>query len=209
MKHLVFIGPPVSGKGTLAKKLSNYTQISTGDLLRDEIKKNPDLGKRIDSLISEGKFLDDETMLDILKENVPKNKPLIFDGYPRNVNQIAYFESLVKEIDPNSDVTVVFFNIDLSKLEERIVNRLSCSGCGEIFNLKNKAPKKEDVCDLCGSELVKRKDDNEKAVKKRLNTYQAETFPVLKALKDKSYNIIELDANQDSEIVYNEFINKS
>lgn len=199
MEHLLFIGPPGAGKGTIAKKLDQYIQVSTGDLLRAEQKKNSELGKYISDLINNGNFVDDETMFKILKLNLPKNQALIFDGYPRNKEQIKYFEKLINDIDPKAKIKVIHFEISLEKLEERLVNRRTCSSCGEIYNLKNKIPKKYGICNLCNGSLQQRRDDNKETVSHRLKTYQKLTEPILNYYRNKDY--IRLDANQSIEFV--------
>lgn len=197
MKHLLLIGPPAAGKGTFAGACKEYTQISTGDLLRAEKKSGSELGDKIAKLIDEGKFVDDETMFDILKNNLPKNESLIFDGYPRNKTQISFFEDL---IDNKDDITVIHFDVDLSILEDRVVNRLTCKDCGKIHNLKSIKPKEDGSCSSCGGKLDKRKDDNADAFKVRLDTYKNETYPIIDHFKNYK-NYIKVDANQEYEKV--------
>ena len=203
MNHLVLVGPPGAGKGTLAKQLTDFTQVSTGDLLRAEIKSGSKLGKYVKDLIDNGNFVDDDTMLDILKNNLPKKQSLIFDGYPRNITQIPYFEKLVKEIDNDAVVEVVYFDINLKNLEDRIINRVSCSKCGEIYHLKNKPTKKENTCDICGGSTAKRADDTPKIVKQRLKIYEETTAPIMDHFK-KNYKVHTLDANKSAEEVVKE-----
>lgn len=209
MKHLLLIGPPGAGKGTLAKELNNYTQVSTGDILRAEKASGSELGQYIQSLIDNGKFVDDETMLKLLKKNLPEKTQLIFDGYPRNLTQIPYFEKLIKEVDSDYHLDIIFFDMDLNKLEDRIINRVSCSNkdCGEIYNLKNKAPKKEDTCDKCGNELDKRNDDNAEAFKERLEVYKSNTAPVAEHYKSHK-NFHKINADQIPQKVLEEVKNK-
>ena len=197
MKHLVLIGAPGAGKGTVAKQLDEYTQLSTGDMLRAEKAKGSELGKMVAELIDNGKFVGDELMFDILKENLPEDKALIFDGYPRNVSQIEYFEKLV----PNEeDIIPIYFNIDLEILEDRIVNRSTCVDCGEIHNLKSNKPTADGKCNKCGGELNKRADDNAEALKKRLDTFVKDTFPMVDHFK-KYKNYAEVTAEGTPEEV--------
>lgn len=180
-KHLVFIGAPGAGKGTVSKQLEEkYTQLSTGDMLRSEIKKGTELGKKVAELINNGNFVDDVTMFNIIQANLPENQSLIFDGYPRNVSQIEYFEKLVIN---KEDITVVYFNVDLELLEDRVVNRLTCVSCGEIHNTKTNKPTNKGTCNKCGGELNKRKDDNSIAFVKRLDIFRNDTLPIVAHFK--------------------------
>ena len=196
--HLVLIGAPGAGKGTVAKKLKNYTQLSTGDMLRAETaKENSELGKMVAELIDKGKFVGDELMFDIIKENLPEDEALIFDGYPRNVSQIEYFEKLV----PNKEnVIPIYFKVDLDILEDRIVNRSTCVDCGEIHNLKSNKPNKDGNCNKCDGELIKRKDDNSEALKARLDTFVKDTLPIVDHFKTYD-SYAEIDAEGTPEEV--------
>jgi len=195
MKHLLLIGAPGAGKGTLAKQLTEYVQISTGDILRAEKSKGTELGNKIAKLIDEGKFVDNDTMLELLKTNLPENKQLIFDGYPRNVEQIKYFEQLVNI----EDVIIIHFDVDLNIIEDRIVNRSTCKDCGEIHNTLSNPPKKG-ACNKCGGELSTRKDDNAEALVTRLEDYKVKTLPVMEYYKN-SPNFHSVDGSRSPEEV--------
>lgn len=196
MKHILLIGAPGAGKGSVAKALNELTQLSTGDMLRTEIAKKTPLGKQVSELIDAGRFVSDDLMFSIIKENIPSNTNLIFDGYPRNMAQIKYFEQLISN---KNDILVIYFNIDLNLLEDRIVHRSTCSLCGEIHHTKNNPPK-NGKCNKCGGELSNRKDDNKEALKKRLDIFKNETFPIVNYFK-KYKNYFEVDASQNLEDV--------
>lgn len=196
LMHLVLIGAPGAGKGTVAKELKDFVQLSTGDMLRIEAKKDTPFGTKVADLINNGKFVDNETMFSVIKENLPQGKQLIFDGYPRNVAQIEYFEKLV----PNkNNIVVIYFNISPCLLKNRIVNRKTCSVCGEIHNNTTNLPN-NGSCNKCGGELNQRKDDNETALLQRIETFEKETLPMLDTFK-KYRNYFEVDASQSVDSV--------
>ena len=150
--QLILLGAPGSGKGTQASRLVSelgYNHISTGELLRKEIKSGSELGQRVQGIMDAGKLVDDNTVLELLNANCDlSSNAYIFDGFPRNGEQSKLLDEVViKEASSKA----VYFEIDLDMLAARLTNRRTCSGCGEIYNLLSKAPKTEGVCDLCGS----------------------------------------------------------
>lgn len=182
--HLIFIGYPGSGKGTVAKELSQYEQISTGDLLRKEIASGSDLGKEIDALISKGNLVSDDMALSLIKANFDPNKKYIFDGFPRTLKQAQMLEEQVLK---GHDFKVVHFEIDKALLTERIVNRRSCPKCGSIYNLKFKAPKVENTCDSCGTVgLSHRKDDTVEVLQNRFEVFEKTSPAILEFYQNKT-----------------------
>ena len=185
--HLIVIGAPGSGKGTQATKLVSefgYKHISTGDLLRAEVKSGSDLGKRVSDIMSRGDLVDDGTVLELLKKNCELSKnAYIFDGFPRNAAQAKMLSDVV--FLGQSNFKAVYFDIDLAKLKERIVNRRTCVACGEIYNLLFKKPARGDgMCDKCGGALQHRKDDTEETVNNRLSVFRDATEPMLNYYKE-------------------------
>jgi adenylate kinase len=199
MTHLVFIGAPGAGKGTVAKQLPEYLQLSTGDMLRAEVGSGSELGNEIKACIDNGHFVSDEMMFSILKSNLPKDADLIFDGYPRNTAQIKFFEELVPN---NEDVKVIFFNVDLDLLTDRIVNRSTCGKCGEIHHTKTN-PAVDDKCNKCGGEITVRKDDNVDALVARLETFKNDTLPIVDHFKNYP-SFKEINASKSPEEVLKE-----
>jgi adenylate kinase len=203
--HLIILGAPGSGKGTQAAKLveKGYKHISTGDLLRSEVAKGSELGQKVSGIISRGDLVDDNTVMALLKANCELDKvSYIFDGFPRN---IAQAEMLDAELLLGRKTLTVYFKIDLGVLVERVVNRRTCSNCGEIFNLKTKAPHVANVCDKCGKTgtLNQRKDDAQDVVASRLRIFADTVEPMLQHYRSKG-SLVEVDASMPESEVCNE-----
>lgn len=192
-KELIFLGPPACGKGTQTTKLAQYLNlphIDTGSLLRAEIASGSDNGKIAQSFIDEGHLVPVELVGAIIKNRLSADdckNGYILDGYPRSLEQAEMLVEINSAIDKNENVDfrAIYFKTDISVLISRIVNRRSCSKCGEIYNLKFKPPVKENTCDKCGSTLTQRKDDNEETAKERFETYFHETAPLIDYYKAK------------------------
>ena len=193
-KELIFLGPPACGKGTQTSKLAKYygfPHIDTGSLLRAEIASESENGKIAKSFIDKGHLVPVELVGAIIKNRLSQDdckNGYILDGYPRSVEQADLLTKINAEIDNGiqADFRAIYFDIDTDILISRIVNRRSCPKCGEIYNLKYKPPKAENICDHCGCELTQRKDDNEETAKARFETYYNETEPLIEYYKYKS-----------------------
>ena len=187
--NIVLFGPPGAGKGTQANNLAdefNFFKISTGDLLRKEIKEKSSLGIKIKSIIDKGSLVSDN-IIDNLIEKIISSKVyenrLIFDGYPRNLNQAKYLDSLTKKYNQKISC-VLSLNVDSNIIVKRIVGRQICSKCALIFNkFFHPATNKNHKCD--SKFLQKRSDDNENTVKNRLKAYSDETMPILNYYKNQ------------------------
>ncbi len=200
--QLILLGAPGSGKGTQAARLVSelgYEHISTGDLLRKEIKSGSDLGQKVQGIMDAGKLVDDHTVLELLNANCDLDThQYIFDGFPRNHDQSKLLD---EEVLKETASRAVYFDIDLDMLAARLVNRRTCSGCGEIYNLLSKAPKADGVCDKCGGELAQRKDDNEETVKTRLQVFKDTVEPIL-SYYEESGRLGRIDASQAPDAVF-------
>jgi len=187
---IILIGPPGAGKGTQANNLVkefNLHKISTGDLLRDEIKNNTTLGNEIKSIIEKGSLASDFIINNLVKKvllDKKINNRLIFDGYPRNLNQAKELDLIIKK--NNQEISCVLcLEVDKKTIIKRILGRQTCANCGQIFNeYFTPATKDNHICNE--SFLQKRSDDNEKAISIRFETYLKKTLPILNFYKDQN-----------------------
>jgi adenylate kinase len=204
--NIILFGPPGAGKGTQAQfivKKHNYFQLSTGNLLREEVNLKTPLGAEIETLISNGEFVSDKNVNTLLRKSITNLKfrdRIIFDGYPRNVDQAKNLEIILGEFDQNIG-HIVFLNVSKDIIEKRIMGRVTCDKChmtmNEFFN-------KEQI-DLhpCGKEfLKKRKDDNFDVVVARYDTYMTATKPVLD-FYSKNLNFTEIDGAAEIDQITN------
>ena len=204
--NIILFGPPGAGKGTQSQfivKKHNFFQLSTGNLLREEVKLKTSLGKEIEALISNGKFVSNETVNTLLRKSITSLKfrdRIIFDGYPRNVEQAKNLELILDEFDQTIG-HVIFLNVSKDIIEKRIIGRVTCDKCNmtlnEFFN--------KDQIELhpCGKEfLKKRKDDNFDIVVARYDTYMKTTKPVLD-FYSKNVNFTEIDGAVEIEQINN------
>jgi adenylate kinase len=204
--NIILFGPPGAGKGTQAQFIVNkynYFQLSTGDLLREEVKLKTQLGSEIEQLISNGKFVSDETVNTLLRKSITNLKfrdRIIFDGYPRNIEQAKNLELILGEFDQTIG-HIIFLNVSKDIIEKRIMGRMTCDKCNmtlnEFFN------KKQIELHPCGKEFLnKRKDDNFNVVLARYETYMKTTKPILE-FYSKNANFTEIDGAAEIEQITN------
>jgi|TARA_B110000263_G_C15070571_1_gene401652 adenylate kinase len=204
--NLILLGPPGAGKGTQAKfiaKKFNLYQLSTGDLLREEIKNKTEIGKKIKHVIAHGDFVVDEIVNQLLKTvttNPSNRNSIIFDGYPRNINQAENLETILNA-DNQSINFILFLKVTREVIEKRILGRITCEKCNKTFNkyLNNEEIEKH----KCGNNyLKKREDDNQEVIITRYEEYMKKTKQVLDFYSPRSY-FHEIDGSQKIQAITN------
>lgn len=202
---IILLGPPGSGKGTQAEKLSkkyDLPHISTGDLFRENLKNNTPLGAKVKSYIESGNLVPDDIVINMLLDRVSRpdcKKGYLLDGFPRSIPQA---EALQKHIK-NDKVIAINLSADDALIIKRIEGRLTCKKCGAIYNKYFNSPKEEHHCDKCHGELFQRSDDNVEVVKERLKVYHKQTAP-LESYYEKLGVLKTFDAQKDSAEVLKE-----
>lgn len=202
-RNLVFLGPPGAGKGTIAQILSEnegLVHISTGDIFRNEIKNETELGKKAKAFVTSGGLVPDDLVAEMVASRLSRpdcDTGFILDGFPRTLQQADLFEVALKKIGRMIDL-VVYFNAGEELLLKRLTSRIICKQCGTNFNLLFSNPKKEGVCDKCGGELYQRPDDSLETVKERLSIYNEQTAPLIGYYKEAGI-LAEVDGSLEKE----------
>lgn len=192
--RIILLGPPGCGKGTQADIISkdfDIPHISTGDILRDNVKRGTTVGRNAKEYMDSGCLVPDEIIISMMKERFLEDdctKGFLLDGFPRTIAQAEALDDLLDQMDMSLDYIV---NIDVKDEDiiNRISKRLSCPNCGEVYNLLFKKPKKEMSCDTCGGKLHQRDDDKEEVIRNRLDVYRKQTAPLISYYKEKIKNV--------------------
>lgn len=180
---LIFLGPPGSGKGTQAKRLSSekgWPQLSTGDMLRGAISQGTKLGLEAKSFMDKGMLVPDAVVIGLIAERIGASdcaKGFILDGFPRTIPQAEALDVMLQKLSRAVD-QVILFEIEDQELVSRLSGRRTCSKCGAMYHIQTLKPKKDGICDVCGSDLIQRDDDKPEVIQKRLRVYHEQTAPV-------------------------------
>jgi adenylate kinase len=203
---IIMLGAPGAGKGTQAKLISreyNIPHISTGDIFRENIKNGTELGKKAKEYMDKGLLVPDELTCDLVVDRISKDDAAngyILDGFPRTIAQADVLTEALKKRGEAIDHA-----IDIEVADEFIIKRMSgrraCLSCGATYHIEYAAPKKEGVCDKCGSELVLRDDDKPETVKKRLEVYHSQTQPLIEYYS-KAGVLNEFDGTKDIDEIF-------
>lgn len=189
MVNAIIFGAPGSGKGTYASRLQeklNVNVVAMGDIFREIIKEDTDLGREVKEYVEKGLLVPDSLTIRVLKQHIAKTqKGFIFDGYPRTIDQAKALEKITK-IDAIIQLIVPDWIII-----ERLSTRRICKNCGEVYNIRYLKSKVEGICDKCGGPLYQRLDDTPEVIKKRIQVYEQQTSPLIRYYKEKGVPFIE------------------
>lgn len=188
--NAIIFGAPGAGKGTYSTRMQNQLGvdvIAMGDIFRESVKQNTELGAKVKSYVERGALVPDEVVIEVLKERlskVPKDKGFLLDGFPRTIAQAEALEKIAK-ID-----VILMLDVPDDIIVERLTSRRICKNCGAVYNIRFLKPKVESKCDKCGGELYQRADDNEAVIRNRLQVYKTQTEPVVAYYKQKDIPFI-------------------
>ncbi|MFN2557423.1 MAG: adenylate kinase [Nitriliruptorales bacterium] len=188
--RLVLVGPPGAGKGTQAARISDeyaIPHIATGEMLRENVRQETELGKQAKRYMDKGELVPDELIVDMVRERLAGSDGedgFILDGFPRTVPQAQALDDVLAELDQPLDV-VVRMTIGEDEVLRRITGRRVCEDCGQIYHVETDPPEQEGVCDECGGDLFQRDDDTEEIVRERLAAYREQTQEVVSFYEDR------------------------
>jgi len=208
--NFIFLGAPGAGKGTQAGLLSEklgIPHISTGDMLREELKKGTSLGLKVKAFMAKGELVPDQVILEVMKERLEEKdceSGFILDGFPRTLVQAEDLDALLKEIDKRID-RVVKIRVSKETVVKRLSARLVCPRCGADYNLETRPPRQAGICDLCGGILEQRIDDREDVILNRLQVYEKQTQPV-ESYYRKQGKLLEINGEKDKDLVLQEIL---
>jgi len=207
---LIFLGAPGAGKGTQAREVSKHfgiPQISTGDILREAVKKQTPLGLAAKAKMDAGELVPDEVVCGIVEERIAEpdcQKGFILDGFPRTIGQAQFVDRML-QAKGRGDPWVLNVRVDHDVLMKRLTGRRTCAVCGEIYNIYFTPPKAEGVCDKDGGKLLHRADDNEETIRQRLVAYEKQTSPLIDYYRAKNL-LHDVDGNKDPEPITQEML---
>jgi adenylate kinase len=207
-RALIFLGAPGAGKGTQAREVAkefNIPQISTGDILREAVKKGTPLGLVAKVKMEAGQLVPDEVVCGIVEERISEpdcSQGFILDGFPRTLPQAKFVDRML-EAKGRGSPRVINIQVDQDVLMKRLTGRRTCAVCGEIYNVYFGPPKREGVCGKDGGKLLQRADDNEDTIRQRLVAYEKQTRPLIDYYRQKNL-LHDVDGNRDPEPIAQE-----
>jgi len=203
---IILLGAPGAGKGTQAKHIVErfgVPQISTGDLLRENVKLGTELGKKAKAVMDAGKLVSDDLVCEMVAERVARPdcaRGYILDGFPRTVGQAEWLDGFLAARGSKLPLRVIKIAVQYDKLLKRLTGRRTCPVCGTIYNVYTNPPKADEICDKEGAQLTFRKDDSEEAIGIRLKAYEKETLPLSDYYRQRGI-LTEIDGDLEPERV--------
>lgn len=210
MLRAVLLGPPGAGKGTQAVRLVEKYEIphiSTGDIFRKNIKEGTELGKKAQEYMNAGALVPDELVVDLVKDRLQQDdckNGFLLDGFPRTIFQAEKLDEFLSESNLQMDI-VINLKVEKEALIKRLTGRRVCKDCGASYHIVNIPPKKEGVCDICGGELIQRKDDNIETVENRINVYEEQTAPLIGYYKEAG-SLVDFDGEASLDEVFDAIV---
>jgi adenylate kinase len=210
MKFVVLMGGPGAGKGTQAKRLEKalgLPHISTGELFRENLRNNTELGKLARVYTDKGELVPDDVTIAIVKERLSREdcaNGALLDGFPRTIAQAESLEEILAEMGEQVSV-VPYIHVPSEVLLKRLAGRWTCKTCGHVYHVLFDPPQKEGVCDLDDGELYQREDDTEETQKRRIEVYLEQTSPLLAYYRDKGL-LVEVNGEQSIDQVQKDLI---
>lgn len=204
--NILIMGPAGSGKGTMSDfivKEYHIPHISTGDMLRDNVKRETELGKKAKILMDQGKLVPDDVVNKMVENRLLEDdckNGFLMDGFPRTLNQAIALEEICKRIGRPID-KVINLEVDFDQLAERITGRRVCNNCKATYHIINRKPKVDNVCDVCGHELSQRSDDTVEQLRVRLNEHENNTKPALEFYGQRGL-VQNIDASVQPDMVW-------
>ncbi len=210
MLRAVLLGPPGAGKGTQAVRLVEKYEIphiSTGDIFRKNIKEGTELGKKAQEYMNAGALVPDELVVDLVKDRLQQDdckNGFLLDGFPRTIFQAEKLDEFLSESNLKMNI-VINLKVEKEALIKRLTGRRVCKDCGASYHIVNIPPKKEGVCDICGGELIQRKDDNIETVENRINVYEEQTAPLIGYYKEAG-SLVDFDGEASLDEVFDAIV---
>jgi adenylate kinase len=207
MVRVILLGAPGAGKGTQADAIEDkygYKQISTGDLIRAEVSAKTKIGLKVKTIMEKGELVSDDIVIELLKNRLKQDDIVsgyIMDGFPRNRHQAEELSRMETDRE-----VVIYLEVNEDVVIQRLLSRLTCSGCGAIFNTLSDTPKQAGKCDECGGALIQRADDNEETIRNRISVYKEQTQPVIDYYLEKGQEgfFHQIDASKSIDEIFAE-----
>ena len=199
-RYIVLLGPPGAGKGTQARRISQALElvhVSSGDIFRENLKNNTELGETARGFIERGELVPDDVTIAMIRERLSRkdcSNGALLDGFPRTLNQAIELDKMLAELGGTVEA-VPYIDVPEDVLVERLSGRWTCKAHGHIFHEKFNSPKEPGICDFDGSELYQRPDDNVETVKQRIQVYTEQTAPLIDYYR-KAGKLIDIDGAQ-------------